>query len=171
MGLSKDRFFQQIHEYYGDHKNKIVMQITKEYILRTYKPESLRKLLNAIYRTHRSSWGYPDVAAIELAHDKFLKSDGVELKTKKETREYKSPIQPLTDEELIEAEESGAREKWEKMLENNTEKATETDKKGNCFDCEYKPVEQYNGSFMQSDECEGCFNPKSGERSHYKTGS
>ena len=97
MGLSKDVFLQQIHEYYGDHKNKIVMQITKEYIMRTYKPESYKKLLNAIYRTHRSAWGYPDVAAIESAHERFMKSDSYDLK-KKDVSEYHQDFSISDDE-------------------------------------------------------------------------
>ena len=95
--MTQESFFTQIHQYYGDHKNKIVMTITQQYILRSYKPQSYRKLLNAIYRTHRSSWGYPDVAAIELAHERFMKSDSYDLK-KKDVSQYHYDLS-ITDEE------------------------------------------------------------------------
>lgn len=90
-------FFQKINEYYGENKNKTVNQITQAYIKKTYPEKALGRLLVAIYKTHRSSWGYPDVAAVEIAHEKFIKSDKADLK-RKQINEYKEDLH-ITDEE------------------------------------------------------------------------
>ena len=97
MGITYNLFFQKINEYYGENKNKTVNQITQAYIKKTYPEKALGRLLVAIYKTHRSSWGYPDVAAIEIAHEKFIKSDKADLK-RKQINEYKEDLH-ITDDE------------------------------------------------------------------------
>ena len=97
MAITYNLFFQKINEYYGENKNKTVNQITQAYIKKTYPEKALGRLLVAIYKTHRSSWGYPDVAAIEIAHDKFIKSDKADLK-RKDVREYREDLH-ITDDE------------------------------------------------------------------------
>lgn len=122
--MTYDNFFTTVKAYYGENKNREVMAVTESYIKQSYQQKALLKLLNAIYRTHRSSWGYPDVAAVELAHDKFMKSDSVDLKESK-VKVYQSPIPELTDEEISELQDGDLRKKWLDILTNAAGKATE----------------------------------------------
>ena len=128
MGLNTYDFFISIENYYGKSKNPIIKEVTKNYIERTYKQNALKNLLVAVYRSHRSAWGFPDVAAVEIAHDKFMKSGSNNLKESK-TVEYKNPIKPLTDEELIQSEEGGARYNFKELLGKITIIATEQSSK------------------------------------------
>jgi hypothetical protein len=140
--LTKESFFKEIRDYYGDHENKKVMRVTEAYVEKLYSESNYRDLLSAVYRSHPSSWGYPDVAAIESAHEKFMRSNR-NLKIHENT-EWRSPIQPLTDEERAEAEKM--RGNWESFLDEVVGKVKD---EISCISCDHvKPT--------KTGVCEGC---------------
>lgn len=68
-----------------------------KYIKTTYPEKALDKLRIAILKTHRYSYGFPDVSAIETAHEKIMKIDSYNLK-KKEVKAYSEDLH-ISDEE------------------------------------------------------------------------
>lgn len=154
-------------DYYKKHTSEFVQDITVGYIKSNYPENSYKKLHLAILKSHPHSWGFPDVSAIETAVDRFMKSENTTLKNKKEVKEYHTPIKPLTDEELIELDESDARDKWKYMINKaaNDKAVKKTDIL--CDSCVYIPTQDGDG-FKVHEKCTTCFNPKTGNRANYE---
>jgi len=107
----------ELTDYYGPHNSNYVQGVTMDYVRNNYPNKSMAKLKLAILKSHPHSWGFPDVSAIETAANRFEVSDKITLRNKKEIVEYSSTvIPPLTDEEKIELEKTGARKEWKNLV-------------------------------------------------------
>lgn len=68
-----DKFFKSIIEYYGEHENKTVTTMTKQYVQKKFKINQLSEIKAAIFLSHPSSWGFPDIAVMEKAYQLYKK--------------------------------------------------------------------------------------------------
>ena len=133
--------------YYKEHQSDYVQKVAIRYIQSQYDQMYYEQLLQAILKSHPFNYGFPDVAAIEEAHDKMYKRDGVSIRKPKPKSEWSQEEKPLTEEERQEAEAN--REKWNEMLKQ-AERHSNVKKDDKCQSCSHK------AETGQNYYCRGC---------------
>jgi hypothetical protein len=110
----KDLFLKQIENYYGEYKNTVVKECVSVY-LEDFQESKIMILLKIVMVHHKVSFGTPDIACINEAHNKYMKETGNNLKNVKENQQWVD-VEPLTEKEKITAKES-----HDKFLETMTD--------------------------------------------------
>ncbi len=117
-----------LEKYYKKHSSEYVQVMTMSYVSDTYNQRHFNSLKFAILKSHPHSWGFPDVSAIETAHERFMKSGNKDL-TENKTSVWRNPIPKLTAQEQEESKR--IRRGWNELLEKtkNEKDVHELDKK------------------------------------------
>lgn len=148
--MTIDEFKTGLVKYYGEHQSGHVTKVTLKYVESNFDKAKYPALMQEIMKSHPFNYGFPDVAAIESAHDRYFKKDGKSIrKTKISTETWQSDIKPLSDDERKQAESN--RNKW-KDLVADASKANKVKQDDKCQLCNHK-TETGENYF-----CRGCIN-------------
>jgi hypothetical protein len=150
MAIDIKEFNRMLTEYYSEHVNEYVKNMTLQYVDKTYNKNKLGYLFTAIIKSHTFKYGYPDVSAIEKAHNLYTKNGGNDLRNPGSHNEWKVKSKPLTEEDR-----KSAKAEHDRFLEFSkkisADKVVKKEQKL-CVDCQF--ISEGKNSY----ECRGCIN-------------
>lgn len=133
--------------YYNVHQSDYVQRTAMRYIDRQFDPAMFATLLQAILKSHPFNYGFPDVAAIEEAHERHYRKDGVSLRKPKPKTFWEAEYEQVTEEQRKQSEE--IRGKWLGLVkEAEQKKRIKLDDV--CQKCAHRP------EYQENLYCRGC---------------